>query len=261
MAKIGYLYLLNGQWEDEQLLPPGWIDKVNHATVNMNATFDPGLRYANFFWAMPDRHVYMAVGYHCQVIMVLPELDIAAVITARDFCPFRTVAYFVSGAVKSETALPADPTGAKLLADVINAVSTEQPTEVGATPNTAAVVSGRLYIFPENELDIKSLSFTFADPNPRYQLEAYTHDPQKPSVTVDGPIGLDGLYRKSKPTDRGVRAVKGKWLDQHTFAIDVQSLGAGEQREWILSFEGNKLNFRGKDRQGQEISINGEAGG
>ena len=33
MAKIGYLYLRNGQWEDKSLLPPGWIDKVSHATV------------------------------------------------------------------------------------------------------------------------------------------------------------------------------------------------------------------------------------
>jgi CubicO group peptidase (beta-lactamase class C family) len=30
MAKIGYLYLRNGAWEGKQLLPPAWIDKVNH---------------------------------------------------------------------------------------------------------------------------------------------------------------------------------------------------------------------------------------
>jgi hypothetical protein len=58
-----------------------------------------------------------------------------------------------------------------------------------------------------------------------------------------------------------VRAVKGRWLDQHRFDIDVQYLGAGEQREWVLSFEGNKVNLRGKDRQGHEISVDGEVGG
>ena len=33
MAKIGYLYLHNGAWEGKQLLPPDWINKVSHATV------------------------------------------------------------------------------------------------------------------------------------------------------------------------------------------------------------------------------------
>jgi CubicO group peptidase (beta-lactamase class C family) len=35
MAKIGYLYLRKGAWEGQELLPPGWIDKVSHATVDM----------------------------------------------------------------------------------------------------------------------------------------------------------------------------------------------------------------------------------
>jgi CubicO group peptidase (beta-lactamase class C family) len=261
MAKIGYLYLRNGRWEDKQLLPPDWINKVSHAAVSMNATFDPGLRYSNFFWAMPDKHVYMAVGYHCQVIMVLPDPDVVAVMTARDFCPFAKMADLISTAVKSDTALPADPTSANLLADAISTISTEKRTDVGVTPDIAAAVSGKVYKFPENALDIKSLSLTFADPNPRYELELYTHNPANPSARLGGPIGLDGLYRKTKPSVSRVRAVKGRWLDQQTFSIDVQYLGAGEQRKWTLLFTDGRLNLRGKDRQGHEISIDGEVGG
>jgi CubicO group peptidase (beta-lactamase class C family) len=70
MAKIGYLYLRRGEWEDKPLVPPAWIEKASHATVNMNAAFDPELRYSNFFWALPNKKVYMAVGYHCEFIMV-----------------------------------------------------------------------------------------------------------------------------------------------------------------------------------------------
>jgi CubicO group peptidase (beta-lactamase class C family) len=70
MAKIGYLYLRNGQWEDKRLLPPAWINRISHATVNTNLSGEPDMRYSNFFWALPNKHVYMAVGYHCQLIMV-----------------------------------------------------------------------------------------------------------------------------------------------------------------------------------------------
>jgi CubicO group peptidase (beta-lactamase class C family) len=133
MAKIGYLYLRNGQWEDKKLLPPAWIDKVSHATVDMKLSREPDLRYSNAFWALPNKQVYMAVGYHCQLIMVFPELDIVAVTTARDFCPFSKLAGYISGAVKSETALPPDPTGADLLATAIRKISADKPAESGST--------------------------------------------------------------------------------------------------------------------------------
>jgi len=123
MAKIGYLYLRNGEWEDKRLLPSDWIDKVSHATVNMNLHGESDMRYSNFFWALPNKHVYMAVGYHCQLIMVFTELDIVAVTTARDFCPFSKLADSISNAVKSEGAMPSDPAGADLLANKLREIS------------------------------------------------------------------------------------------------------------------------------------------
>ena len=62
MAKMGFLYLRKGVWEGEQLLPTAWIDKVCHATENMHDPREPELRYSNLFWALPNKHVYMAVG-------------------------------------------------------------------------------------------------------------------------------------------------------------------------------------------------------
>jgi CubicO group peptidase (beta-lactamase class C family) len=123
MAKIGYLYLRNGEWEDKRLLPSDWIDKVSHATVHMNLHGEPDMRYSNFFWALPNKHVYMAVGYHCQLIMVFTELDIVAVTTARDFCPFSKLVDSISNAVKSEGALPSDAAGADLLANKLREIS------------------------------------------------------------------------------------------------------------------------------------------
>jgi hypothetical protein len=75
----------------------------------------------------------MAVGYHCQLIMVFPEKDIVAVTTARDFCPFGKLADTISGAVKSETALPPDPDGANLLTTAIRSVAADKPVEAGST--------------------------------------------------------------------------------------------------------------------------------
>ena len=123
MAKFGYLYLRRGRWGDKQLLPPQWIETVSHASVNMNLPGDRDLRYANQFWARPDKHVFMTSGYRCQVIMVLPDLDIVAVTTGREGCPLGKLADAISGTVRSDTALPASPEAAASLANAIREIS------------------------------------------------------------------------------------------------------------------------------------------
>jgi CubicO group peptidase (beta-lactamase class C family) len=85
VAKIGYLYLRNGEWEGARLLPVGWVGRIRHATIDMHASFDPTLRYANFFWVMPTQNAFMAWGYHCQAMMIFPKLiaSLAIRLTSR----------------------------------------------------------------------------------------------------------------------------------------------------------------------------------
>jgi CubicO group peptidase (beta-lactamase class C family) len=260
MAKIGYLYLRGGQWEDKALLSPAWIDKVNHATVNMNMPRSPDLRYSNLFWALPGKHVYMADGYHCQLIMILPRLDIVAVTTARDFCPLGRLVDLIAGAVKSEMALAPDPAGANLLANKIREISTEKATEVGVTPEIALSIS-KTYKFPANALGVKSLSLNFADPNPHYEAEVYTRDRSQPPLKLSSPIGFDGLYRKSEPTAVGTFATKGRWVNGSTLEVERQWVGMDELQKWTLSFDGERLHLRGRDREGRDVSIESEPGG
>jgi CubicO group peptidase (beta-lactamase class C family) len=272
IAKIGYLYLRNGAWEGKQLLPSAWIDKVTHATVNMHLSWAPELRYSNLFWALPDKHCYMAVGYHGQVIMIYPDLDVVAVTTGRANYQLSKLADYISSAVKSDTALPPDAASEKLLADKILDVSTEKPTEVGATPKLAAIISGKVYRFTRNVLNVKSLSMILIGPQPHYDMEAYSKDTTKADPKFTGPLGLDGLYQKGELTHHGladrlegvprVNAVKGTWQDDHTFVIDRLVLGQGEPPErWTLVFDGEKLNVRGKIGERPEISIDGETDG
>jgi len=268
MAKFGYLYLRNGAWEGKQLFPSDWIDKVTHATVDPHAPGEPELRYSNFFWVLPDKHVYMAAGYHGQVIMVFPDLDVVAVTTGRDNYPLSKLAGHISSLVKSDTALAPDAAGANLLANKIVDVSTEKPTRVGASPEMAAIISGKVYRFPPNALNMKLLSLILNDPKPHYDVEIYARDATKSGPRLTGPIGLDGLYRKGEPSYlqalgiRAINAVKGTWQDDHTFVIDRLILGQGRPAErWTLKFNGEKLNVRVEPGEGPEITIDGEMGG
>src|SRR5262249_22400240 len=156
-----------------------WIEKLTHAAVDPHAPGEPELRYSNFFWVLPDKHVYMAAGYHGQVIMVLPDLDVVAVTTGRDNYPLSKLAGYIFSLVKSDTALAPDAAGANLLANKIVDVSTEKPTGVGATPEMAAIISGKVYRYPPNALNVKSLSLILTDPKPHYDVEIYARDATK----------------------------------------------------------------------------------
>jgi CubicO group peptidase (beta-lactamase class C family) len=98
MAKIGYLYLHNGVWEGKQVIPPEWVHKVSNPTVETH--LKPGFWYSNFFWSLPDKHVYMALGRYGQTIMVFPDLDIVAVTTGRALFPLTKCADLISGSVQ-----------------------------------------------------------------------------------------------------------------------------------------------------------------
>jgi CubicO group peptidase (beta-lactamase class C family) len=265
MAKFGYLYLHRGEWEGRQLLPPGWADVLSHTRVNTHASNDPSLSYSNFFWILPERRVFLANGKDGQNIAVFPDLDVVAVTTARKYVPLRKLADSVSSAVKSESALPPDPNAAEQLAKAIKDAAVEKPTAVGPTPPMTSAISGKTYQFPDNDLQLRSLTLFLTDPRPHIEYEQYLRYPAGSSVRYDAPIGLDGFYRKGSPALSGpypghIGAAKGTWSNGSTFVMDTQDIGYGTQIKYVLSFSGKKLNIRRIDEEGWEISVNGEQG-
>jgi hypothetical protein len=230
-----------------------------------------GLRYSNLFWALPDKHVYMAVGFHRQVIIVFPDLDIVAVTTGRGNYSFSKFADLVTAAVKSDTQLASIPAEAKLLANKLREVSSQKPTEVRPASSLSAAISGKVYKFPPNDLSIKSLSLFLADAWPHYELETYPRDTTA-SLKFTGPIGLNGYYQNGELVYFGlsdrlegsprVTAAKGTWQGENTLLIERLELGQGEPPErWTLMFFGEKLNLLAQFPGAQDIFIEGEAGG
>jgi CubicO group peptidase (beta-lactamase class C family) len=80
MAKLGYLFLHNGEWDGKQVISRAWVEK---ATGNRMKTGDnfKNLGYGYQWWIYPTHHVYLAIGYDCQTIFVLPDLDMVVVTT------------------------------------------------------------------------------------------------------------------------------------------------------------------------------------
>jgi CubicO group peptidase (beta-lactamase class C family) len=79
MAKIGYLYLREGIWDGNQIIPAGWVRE----STGQQVAIEDGLGYGYQWWVYPLSGLYAARGYQQQAIFVHPELDLVVVITAK----------------------------------------------------------------------------------------------------------------------------------------------------------------------------------
>lgn len=109
MAKIGYLYLQNGIWGGEQILPAEWVSAST--SKHISATLQDGYGYQ---WWIDSPDVYMALGYAGQFIFVVPDLDLVVVFTsdlseAEFYTPQRLLDTYILPSAEYSESLPENP--------------------------------------------------------------------------------------------------------------------------------------------------------
>jgi CubicO group peptidase (beta-lactamase class C family) len=302
MARIGYLYLHNGMWDGRQIIPPSWVDRAKAGPVEATSRF----HYGNLWWSYPEKGAYMARGRHSQLILVIPKLDVVAVMTgiAWDHDSAPGLIDDISKAVKSGDPLPADPSATALLTnairqaatekpsdeiylsselinDVSNAVelyerlpadpiakasrtiairraATEKPSTIDGTPELAKAVSGKAYEFTDNVLHVKAFTLNFLDSDASWIRTTETGQAERPIDRVTVLVGLDGTYRRSPPAAYGINAARGRWINEHTFAIDRRILGHAETETWALTFYGDKVTVSFENTDGFRAEFHGK---
>jgi CubicO group peptidase (beta-lactamase class C family) len=255
MARIGYLYLRDGIWNGRQIIPSSWVERAREGRVA--ATY--GFHYANLWWSLPEKGAYMALGRHSQIILVIPKLDIVAVMTGilRDdeYYPTARLVEDIASAVKSDGPLPADSVGQSLLAASIGRAATERPSPLGDTPELAKTISGKTYRLGDNPLHVKTFSLRLDDPRPSWEFT--TENAEHLTRRFAGLIGLDGVTRKSQAS-YGIDAIKGRWINGHSFVVERRILGHSETQFWTLTFDGTKVEIAFENTDGYTTTAQGE---
>jgi CubicO group peptidase (beta-lactamase class C family) len=73
-ARFGLLYLRDGIWEGERVLPAGWVDHARTPTPASNG------EYGAHWWLAPEGEgIFSANGYRGQYVYVAPAHDVVAV--------------------------------------------------------------------------------------------------------------------------------------------------------------------------------------
>jgi hypothetical protein len=108
MARIGYLYLRNGCWRNEQIIPSSFVDMARQVpkaveglpVVRSESYFNASDHYGLLWWNNADgtmakvpRDAYWSWGLYDSLIVVIPSLDIVASRAGKSLNKARNSSY------------------------------------------------------------------------------------------------------------------------------------------------------------------------
>ncbi len=86
-ARFGQLYMMNGRWEGQQVVPESWVRESLKMHVDMTVKGQPPSGYGYLWWVLAPhwqgngkQYVFAARGRLGQYIFVVPEYDMVVVV-------------------------------------------------------------------------------------------------------------------------------------------------------------------------------------
>ncbi len=211
-AKIGYLWLNQGRWADQQIVSADWMSEM---VKPLSRAGDDDYGYG--IWvarsAAPDDS-YFAVGRLGQFVRVYPSYNAIVVITAEGLSDYDEVGPRIGAAFLSlDKPLPANPAAVADLNATVEELAQSPAFRISKVPATASAIAGRPMVMESNPLNVTGLRLEFND-----ATLATLYITRSAGGDEVWPIGLDGNYRVSPVSGE---AVRGYWSDPQTFIIST----------------------------------------
>lgn len=253
IAKIAFLYLHNGVWEGQQLLPTGWVNDSATQFVKK----EDGSGYGYLWTVYPETGHYAALGMAGQQIHIYPSKKLIVIVTAEleSYAEApeieRMLNEFILPAIQSDAPLAGNVEGvSRLQAAVEMAANPVQPVPV--LPAIAGEVSGQLYTLEENINGWQNIVLFFEPGAPTAKVSTNGYDNQED-------IGLDNIYRlgHSEPN----HLLRGSWVNDQTFVVEWMPMPGNNGTHKIQAkFNGDRieLNIQPVIPSGKPLIITGK---
>ena len=246
IARIGYLYLRNGEWEGQQILSPIWIEAATSNCVRPDLWQGYG-----YYWysgqistRMHSTRGYAAIGAGGQWLIVMPDEDIVITLTGDSDRLGLTIAGLVLDAVESDNPLPASPISHAWLQSRVDQLAHPLPAAVPLSPETARRITNQRYLLEDNNLGWQALTLQIDDASALLTLEI-DGESQSLAVGLDdlhriSPVVLPGYYPFEPPFVTSV-ALTGSWVWDACFEIYWRDLLGAENWRVELTFYDHEL--------------------
>jgi len=235
MARIGYLYLRDGEWDGVAVVSARWVQDSTSPQISAGTLAES---YGYQWWV--DENMFMMQGYGGQFVYVLPALDLVVVFTSalperRFYAPRSLLANYIEPAVIANHAVPAHPAAAARLDSLVEVIGHGSSEPLRPAPDLAKSVSGRTFEFAENNRGFRRLTLYFTPGASEARLEFVVG-----TVAASFTIGLDGAFRVSELY--GQRwACRGEWAGDETFVLEQELMGKVLRRRITMEFHGEAL--------------------
>jgi CubicO group peptidase (beta-lactamase class C family) len=255
MAKIGYLFLNNGRWEDKQVVPAEWVKASTQNYAPQKPWDVPDVGYGYLWWSYhtTSGDFIEAQGAYSQHIRASLAKNLVVIDTAEDMtfhlANIATPTFMKEflNLAKSDTPLPANPQGMARLEAAIRAAANPKAQPSDALPPLAARISGKTYrlatpdllladndrnSLPQTDWQIATLGLDFDKGMATLRLQTQS------GKDVSVPVGLDGVYRVAT-SHFGTLAARGKWETATRFVLVLRRLEQGPVLKYTLNFKDN----------------------
>lgn len=181
IARFGQLYLRDGIWNGQRILPEGWVAQASakHISNGANPDSDWEQGYGFQFWRC-RHHAYRGDGAFGQYCVIMPEQDAVLAITSGlgDMQPPLNLVWEHLLPAMSAAPLAEDRAAAELLEQKLSTLRLNPQTGASTAPGAAAAL-GKTYMFAKNAQKIKSfrldstgdgISITISDANGEHRV-------------------------------------------------------------------------------------------
>jgi hypothetical protein len=245
MAKFGYLFLRDGLWDGQQLIPVEWISESTRAHIRPNFPPNPEEDYGYQWWIDSKGQWYDANGYGGQLIYVLPVQNMVVVFTSGGgYWPVELLENYIMPSVISDNTLPENPSAITRLGQLNEQLATAPQAQPVATfSDKALAISGLTYSLENNLFDWETFSLSFHEDSATIYM-FFADD-----VIIEAAIGLNNQFQYTNTTATklgrmpvsGPLALRGFWEDENTFIFNLQTVGGASDVWFQLDFWGDHV--------------------
>lgn len=242
MAKIGYLWLNNGQWDGKQIVSQEWVEN----SVKAQFETGDGDDYGYGWWVQTDEpQSYTASGRGGQRITVVPSWNLIVATTGGGFSFDEIEPLLAPTFIDMNNSLPANSTAVSKLEAVLSAISQPPaPQPVAPLPDMARAISGKTFVFESNALGIEKVSLEFNNNS----TEAILHVTLREGGQMPPwPIGLDGVYRLAPGEYNLQQGNRGHWADAQTFVLEHDEIASNDHILLLMHFVGDRVIVEGQE--------------
>jgi CubicO group peptidase (beta-lactamase class C family) len=241
IAKFGQLYLQEGIWEGNRILPKEWVQEATSLQIKNGDQPDSDWSqgYGYQFWRC--RHnSYRGDGAFGQYCIVMPDKNAVIAITSGlgNMQAVLDAVWENLMPAMGEAALPENEKAFETLQHTLSSLALLPPEGKPSSP-MADEISGKHYLLDENDLLWKGISFDFTPDISKVWIQEKAGG--QTVLELNCTAGQRLEHRERPKWLPGKMVVSGVWAEENVYTIVIRFIETPFYYTFRCSFEGDRI--------------------